>query len=141
MNKSRCMACHTPHEDAKEPHYFPKGRPWVCDHCRMSREYDDYKTKRQWDYVYSQLSAPDLVNEPPHYKGLVVRVDPMRTVTEQDGDRVEVGIESIELIEGFGFGFNLGNVVKYLYRSNEKGDRLENLRKAAWYLNREVDNG
>jgi hypothetical protein len=34
--------------------------------------------------------------------------------------------------------FNLGNAVKYVWRAGKKGDRLEDLKKAAWYLNREI---
>ena len=32
-----------------------------------------------------------------------------------------------------------GNVVKYITRADHKGDRLENLKKAQWYLNREIE--
>lgn len=46
------------------------------------------------------------------------------------------GAECIEIAEEF--TFNLGNVIKYVWRSGRKGDRLECLRKAAWYLNREI---
>lgn len=34
--------------------------------------------------------------------------------------------------------FNLGNVVKYVSRAGRKGDALEDLKKASWYLNREI---
>lgn len=50
------------------------------------------------------------------------------------------GIEAIDVIEGFGLGFNDGNAVKYLLRAGKKGDRLTDLRKAAWYLAREIAN-
>jgi len=48
--------------------------------------------------------------------------------------------EAIKVIEAWELGFNLGNVVKYLSRAGKKGDTLEDLRKAAWYLNREIQN-
>jgi hypothetical protein len=48
--------------------------------------------------------------------------------------------EAIKVIEAWHLGFNLGNVVKYLSRAGKKGDTLEDLRKAAWYLNREIQN-
>lgn len=48
-------------------------------------------------------------------------------------------IEAIEVIEAFKLGFNLGNVVKYILRADKKGDRLENLKKARQYLNREIE--
>jgi hypothetical protein len=48
--------------------------------------------------------------------------------------------EAIKVIEAWDLGFNLGNVVKYLSRAGKKGNTLEDLRKAAWYLNREIQN-
>lgn len=46
------------------------------------------------------------------------------------------GIECIEITEHM--SFNLGNVVKYLWRADEKGAPLDDLRKARWYLDREI---
>ena len=48
--------------------------------------------------------------------------------------------EAIKVIEAWDLGFNLGNVVKHLSRAGKKGETLEDLRKAAWYLNREIQN-
>jgi hypothetical protein len=48
--------------------------------------------------------------------------------------------EAIKVIEAWDLGFNLGNVVKYLSRAGKKGETLEDLRKAAWYLQREIQN-
>jgi len=62
----------------------------------------------------------DMVNDPPHYK---------------DG-----GIEKIDFIEAKQLGFNLGNAVKYISRAGKKNDALEDLKKARWYLNREINN-
>lgn len=47
------------------------------------------------------------------------------------------GVECITVVEHM--SFNIGNAVKYLWRAGEKGDALEDLRKAAWYVNREVE--
>ena len=47
-------------------------------------------------------------------------------------------IEVIDAIEAWGLGFCLGNVVKYLVRAAHKGKYLEDLRKARWYLDREI---
>ncbi len=47
------------------------------------------------------------------------------------------GIECIEVTEWM--NFNLGNAVKYIWRAGEKGNLVEDLRKAAWYLNREIE--
>lgn len=46
------------------------------------------------------------------------------------------GIEAIEVVRHM--NFNLGNVVKYIWRAGIKTDALEDLRKAAWYLNDEI---
>ena len=47
-------------------------------------------------------------------------------------------IEVIDAIEDWGLGFNDGNVVKYVSRSRHKGKPLEDLKKAKWYLEREI---
>jgi hypothetical protein len=62
----------------------------------------------------------DLINHPPHYKG----------------NKFEV----IDIIEDFGLSFRLGNAIKYILRAGKKGDRIEDLKKAIWYINREIEN-
>ena len=49
------------------------------------------------------------------------------------------GIEAIEVIDAFNLNFNLGNVIKYILRSDKKGNKKIDLEKACWYLNREID--
>lgn len=46
------------------------------------------------------------------------------------------GVECIQITEHM--GFNLGNVVKYVWRCDEKLDAIEDLRKAKFYLEREI---
>lgn len=48
--------------------------------------------------------------------------------------------EAIKVIEAWKLGFNLGNTVKYIARAELKGATLEDLKKAAWYLAREIAN-
>jgi bacterioferritin-associated ferredoxin len=67
------------------------------------------------NYLVRQV---DVVNHPAHYK--------------------VGGIEVIDFIESKGLTYNLGNVVKYVSRADHKGNKLEDLKKAQWYLNREV---
>ena len=59
------------------------------------------------------------VNHPPHY----------------NTGRIEV----IDAIEDWRLGFCLGNAVKYIALAAHKGRELEDLKKAAWYLNREIE--
>lgn len=47
--------------------------------------------------------------------------------------------EPITVIEAWDMGFNLGNVIKYVARSNYKGSKVEDLQKAMWYLQREIN--
>jgi hypothetical protein len=66
------------------------------------------------------LYADDAVNHPSHYK--------------------VGGIETIDFIEAKQLDYHLGNVVKYISRADHKDEKLENLKKAQWYLNRAVAN-
>lgn len=48
--------------------------------------------------------------------------------------------EAIKVIEAWNLGFCLGNTVKYISRAGKKGDAVEDLKKARWYLDREIYN-
>lgn len=62
----------------------------------------------------------DNINHPSHYT---------------DGE-----IETIDYIEDKGFNYHLGNAVKYISRAGKKNPNayLEDLKKAIWYLEREI---
>lgn len=62
----------------------------------------------------------DAVDHPKHYQG----------------NKFEV----IDIIEDYKLGFNLGNAIKYILRAGHKDDYKQDLKKAIWYLNREVNN-
>jgi len=47
-------------------------------------------------------------------------------------------IEVIDAIEDWGLGFNDGNVIKYVSRHKHKSNPLEDLEKAKWYIDREI---
>jgi hypothetical protein len=61
----------------------------------------------------------DPINHPPHYKNH------------------PSGVECIQITEHM--GFNLGNAVKYIWRADLKGNAGDDLKKAAWYINREIE--
>jgi hypothetical protein len=49
--------------------------------------------------------------------------------------------EPIKIIEYYELNFNMGNVVKYILRAGLKTpDKIEDLKKAIWYLGREIEN-
>lgn len=47
-------------------------------------------------------------------------------------------IKPIDVIEDWKLGYRLGNVIKYIARADHKGTALDDLRKARWYLDREI---
>tara|TARA_Y100000389_G_scaffold36101_1_gene30667 strand:+ start:4458 stop:4691 length:234 start_codon:yes stop_codon:yes gene_type:complete len=47
------------------------------------------------------------------------------------------GVECIQITEHM--GFNLGNALKYIWRCDLKKDAIQDLEKARWYINRELD--
>jgi len=61
----------------------------------------------------------DNVNHPKHYT------------------KHESRIECIQVTEAM--NFCLGNAVKYIWRAGLKGNAVEDLKKASWYINREID--
>lgn len=61
--------------------------------------------------------SKEMVNHPSHYN---------------------VGIETIDYIESWEMNFNTGNVIKYTTRAGFKENQLEDLEKAKWYLEREI---
>jgi hypothetical protein len=46
------------------------------------------------------------------------------------------GVECIDIIEHY--PFNIGNAIKYLWRAGRKGDAIEDLEKAKWMVEREI---
>lgn len=64
------------------------------------------------------IKEQDNVNHPPHY-------------TSHPS-----GIECIQITEHM--GFNLGNAVKYIWRADLKADAVEDMKKAVWYIQREI---
>jgi hypothetical protein len=63
----------------------------------------------------------ETVNHPNHYKG---KDNPY---------------EAIKVIDAWHLGFCLGNAIKYIARAGYKEDRIEDLQKAIWYLQHEID--
>lgn len=62
----------------------------------------------------------DIVNNPSHYC---------------EGRKYE----PINVIKDWGLNFNLGNTVKYISRAGRKADMLEDLKKAKFYLDWEIN--
>lgn len=94
-------------------------RNWEAEHGKPSvAEYNQWQITQAKAHGYDELpelSNPDIINEPNHYKG-------------------KHGIETIDVIRNFGnddmiAGFYWGNAIKYMTRYRNK-NRLEDLKKA-----------
>ena len=75
-------------------------------------------TKAEMTALDKDWLERDLVNSPSHYTA--------------------GGIETIAFIEAKDLNYRLGNVVKYVSRAEKKDNPLEDLKKAKWYLEREI---
>lgn len=53
-------------------------------------------------------------------------------------DHYNQGIEAIDIIESWNLNFSLGNAIKYILRAPYKGSKREDIQKAIWYLEREL---
>ena len=69
--------------------------------------------------VMKQIVDREMVNHPDHYQGKKMEV--------------------IDVIEDYDLGFSLGNAIKYILRADAKGNRKQDLKKAIWYIQREID--
>lgn len=92
----------------------------------MRRKHPDYLpttskvwTKEMINVGRSDQPHNDPVNHPNHY-------------TSHPS-----GVEVIQITEHM--NFCLGNAIKYILRAEHKGKQIEDLKKAAWYINREIE--
>jgi hypothetical protein len=69
--------------------------------------------------VIKEIIEREMVNHPDHYQG----------------NKFEV----IDIIEDYDLGFSLGNAVKYILRADKKDNKKQDLKKAIWYIQREID--
>ena len=97
------------------------------DERELDAYYDDYQKRTNPRTAFAPEGSidPDMVNSPDHY--------------------THNGIEAINVIEAKLTdeqyqGYLQGSTMKYLLRSNYKGKRNEDLKKAQWYLNTLVEN-
>lgn len=72
------------------------------------------------EYASGLGCAAEAVEHPAHYGG-------------------DTTYETIRVIEAWGLGFGIGNAVKYLSRAGKKGAAVEDLKKARFYIQREID--
>ena len=111
----------------RHPHYVGAGvsiTDVVGDLLDIIRETEDSDPVARVDAALAQHRArthgeSETVNHPAHYNA------------------PPSGVECITVTEHM--TFNVGNAVKYLWRAGHKGSTVEDLKKAAWYVQREIE--
>lgn len=119
MAEHKCNTCFYKH--------FDKDKEFPCKACDNYNAYVNYMaykpvdtlTVHTWDEEDVFDMPKDVVNSPQHY--------------------THGQYEVIDVIEDWDLNFRLANAVKYIARHKHKGKPLEDLKKAAWYLQREID--
>lgn len=96
------------------------GSTFTSHYCYSSEPLLGISQGALYEWLNAKLEAAefDPVNHPKHY-------------TSHPS-----GVECIQVTEHM--NFNIGNAVKYLWRSDHKGAKIEDLKKARWYLDREI---
>lgn len=99
-----------------------------CFDCPFSHNNNKYKmscvmlSSTQLHDIAKQIidkdKPTDQVNSPVHYN--------------------QGKIEVIEVIEDWQLNFNLGNAIKYIARCEHKENKEQDLKKAIWYIEREL---
>lgn len=67
-----------------------------------------------------------------------MQADIMKNVDHPLHYQSKNGLEVIDVIEAFGLGFSLGNAVKYVCRAGKKDAIIQDLEKAKWYIEHEI---
>lgn len=121
----------------------------TCEGCGVTFVHKKEKAQGRWPKYcpeclpkYSKVpkkkdetAAVEIVQEP--------EVKPVEMPTKEDvinhpSHYTRGNIEVIDFIEDQQLPYHLGNVIKYIARAGHKGDKLEDLKKARWYLDRYI---
>lgn len=148
-----CEGCGEPFE------YFrkPQGRPRkYCPDCAIKfchKSKKEVEEEAKMTTVDSNETVNRQKEEGRHpidikkltaYTPTIKRVDEQGVSIEHDAVNhpshyTRGKIEVIDFIEDQQLPYHLGNVIKYIARAGYKGDKLEDLKKARWYLDRYIN--
>lgn len=93
-----------------------------------------------YDTNGNEIYEEDCTNDAPTYAQEQLAEIERREAVNHPAYYNTGGIEAIDVIEAWNLDFCLGNVVKYIARAGRKTkDSLRDLKKAEWYLNREIE--
>lgn len=102
--------------------YVRKGAPKGAPKYQPSEALKEIT--RKYDPIFAIVG--DLINSPKHY-------------TKSKYETIDIIEDIISNYEISQDAFLVGQVIKYLSRAPLKGNYLENIQKAQWYLNRLVE--
>lgn len=130
----------------------------TCEGCGVTFVHKKEKAQGRWPkYCPECLPKYSKVPKKQKEKEIVVTLANMvaKTLEEPEVKTIELPkqedvinhpshytrgkIEVIDFIEDQQLPYHLGNVIKYIARAGHKGDKLEDLKKARWYLDRYIN--
>lgn len=111
----------SPYKSVEEP----KEQTFITENSAFNTKILELKEQSTFCAKYNRDSEEqEMVNNPEHYGG---KDNPY---------------EAIKVIEAWSCNFNIGNAIKYLSRAGKKDKdcSTQDLLKAIWYINREIEN-
>lgn len=119
----------------------------TCEGCGVTFTHKKEKAQGRWP-KYCPECLPKYSKVPKKKEEVVQTIEEEVTQTVALPKKEDVinhpshytrgNIEVIDFIEDQQLPYHLGNVIKYIARAGHKGDKLEDLKKARWYLDRYI---
>lgn len=138
-----CEGCNTIFVHTKEK---AQGRwPKYCPECLP--KYSKVPKKKEADIPTVTLPGVRVIEVPKKKEEIAQSIEKSEVKTAELKEDVinhpshytRGKIEVIDFIEDQQLPYHLGNVIKYVARAGYKGDKLEDLKKARWYLDRYIN--
>ena len=105
-------------------HYYTLYCPGKTPDCVRSHSMMQSELQRVWnEYNTVEVAGIDIIEDPVNH--------PKHYTSHPSG------IECIQITRHM--GFNLGNAFKYIWRADLKNDAIEDLKKAIWYIQDEIE--
>lgn len=119
----------------------------TCEGCNTTFVHTKEKAQGRWPKYcpeclpkYSKVPKKMEVTVEPVVESEVktIKLPKQEDVINHPSHYTRGKIEVIDFIEDQQLPYHLGNVIKYIARAGYKGDKLEDLKKARWYLDRYI---
>lgn len=122
----------------------------TCEGCNTTFVHTKEKAQGRWP-KYCPECLPKYSKVPKKKDVQAIAEEVVQTIEEQEVKAIKEDvinhpshytrgkIEVIDFIEDQQLPYHLGNVIKYIARAGHKGDKLEDLKKARWYLDRYIN--